>query len=109
MKIIDIEEFDQTLNKVEFVVSHGSSLTFSALILNKSILYPTSKEVVWWDDVFANNNLGIGFDSFNNFESLVQDISAINALNISKKDILNSFIYFDENQTSSNKILKYLS
>ena len=109
LKIIDIEEFDQTLNKVEFVVSHGSSLTFSALILNKSILYPTSKEVVWWDDVFANNNLGIGFDSFNYFESLVQDISAINALNISKKDILASFIFFDKNQTSSNKILNLLS
>jgi CDP-glycerol glycerophosphotransferase (TagB/SpsB family) len=107
-KIININEFDDCLEEVDFVISHGSSMTFSALILNKPILYPTSKEIVWWDDVFYNNKLGHGFESFQDFEQLISNPN-LNEFNSSLiNNITKSFIHFDKNESSASKIFKAL-
>lgn len=108
VKIINSSEFEELLRNVNFVISHGSSLTFSALILNKPILYPTNKNIVWWDDVFANNNLGVGFDSFQHFEDLINNIELIKSQSNSQKHLVDSFIYFDKNESATNKIFKLI-
>ena len=56
LNIVSFDNFHSVLKKVKIVITHGSTLTFDALIMNKIICYPTDKNVVWWDDIFLQND-----------------------------------------------------
>lgn len=104
--VIPIEDFDKTISLVDFVLSHGSSLTFNALALGKPIIYPTSKNIVWWDDIFANLNLGVGFE---NFHELKLILSSFDSLKFSPLSKFEDFVEFNEFDTASKRIINYLS
>jgi hypothetical protein len=100
--IISIEELDESIRKVRYVISHGSSLTFNALALNKTVIYPTNPSIVWWDDIFAKSNLGVGF---NNFEELRIILNSSHDINLKPLNLFSDFVKIDPFQTSSSKIL----
>lgn len=103
--VISLEELNKTICKVKYVISHGSSLTFNALALNKTIIYPIDKKIVWWDDIFASCNLGIGFNNYNELRMILNSSKQI-SLNPIKS--FSDFVSIDTNQSSSRKILNKL-
>jgi hypothetical protein len=105
LSIVSFDNFHSVLKKVKVVLTHGSTLTFDALIMNKIICYPTDKNIVWWDDIFLQNNLGFGFDSYNDLIILLRQIneqSSFTNRNISE------FIYYQDNNNASIRIFDYL-
>ena len=102
LTIISIDDLDIIISKVGFVISHGSSLTFNALALNKIVIYPINPSIVWWDDIFANYNLGFGFSSYDELRVI---LNSRFDLNIRSSNLFSNFVSIDSIQTSSSKIL----
>ena len=105
LEIVSIDQFDDTIRKVRFVISHGSSLTFNALALKKTVIYPTNPNIVWWDDIFASSNLGIGFYTY---EELLRILNLHTEINLTPLNLFSEFVNIDPLQTSSVKILNKL-
>ncbi|TXT34669.1 MAG: hypothetical protein FD136_173 [Chitinophagaceae bacterium] len=70
--VIEFEKLNKIILDVDFVITHGSTLSFNALVLNKTLLFPTNPDIVWWDDLFHSNNLGIGYNNYEEFQDLVR-------------------------------------
>jgi len=105
LQIVSFDNFHSVLNKVKIVITHGSTLTFDALIINKIICYPSSKDVVWWDDIFLQNNLGYGFE---NVIDLIELLIKLDQKESYKNNNLNNFIHLDNKSNSSSRIFDYL-
>jgi hypothetical protein len=105
LQIINIENFHSTLKKVKIVITHGSTLTFDALLMNKIICYPTNKKIVWWDDIFLHNNLGFGFEDYVELNVMLKKLNYVN--NNENKN-LSDFIFFDNKNNASSRVLDYL-
>lgn len=107
LQVININELNDIIKNVDFVLTHGSSLTFNALLLNKPILYPIGKNIVWWDDIFADENFGVGFKDLIHLENILQNIENGNYhFKNDYQEKLKRYIDFETN--SSQKIIKYI-
>lgn len=72
--IILLDKHEDLRNYIPYsnaLISFGSTVNYDAIINSKIIISPTNSKLVWYEDIFIDNNIAIGFNDIMEFREIL--------------------------------------